>query len=80
MRPTSALAFILGRVVARTAPLTFTRGSGGGRNNRAIHTPDGARKPQSSTVLVLLNSSQGWSAPPGGVDPELRLPSSPASR
>ena len=34
--PTLALAFILGRVVTRTAPLPFTRGSGGGRNNRAI--------------------------------------------
>ena len=31
-----AFAFILGLVVGRTAPLSFARGSDGGRSNRAV--------------------------------------------
>ena len=59
-----ALAFILGHVVALTAPLPFACGSDGGCRNRVV-TRDrvGRRRELGNTIksaIVLSRVGQGW--------------------
>ena len=59
-----ALTFVLGRVILRTACLPFTRGSDGGRSNRAVTRNRVGRGRESGnatrSVVVLSRVGQGW--------------------
>ena len=59
-----AFALILGLVVGRTAPLSFARGSDGGRSNRTVTRSRVGRGWElgdvSRSAVILSRVGQGW--------------------